>query len=35
MAEVYVWSVTAQQADKRMDCLLAEEMDISRSPSNG
>lgn len=31
MAEVYVWSVTAQQADKRMDCLLAEEMDISRS----
>ena len=31
MAETYVWTVTAQQAGKRMDSLLAEEMDISRS----
>ena len=31
MAETYVWSVTAEQANKRLDSLLAEEMDISRS----
>lgn len=31
MADIYVWSVTAEQAGKRLDSLLAEEMDISRS----
>ena len=31
MAEEYVWSVTAEQAGKRLDVVLAEEMDISRS----
>ena len=31
MAETYIWSVTAEQAGKRLDSLLAEEMDISRS----
>lgn len=31
MAEMYVWAVTAEQAGKRLDTLLAEEMDISRS----
>lgn len=31
MADIYVWSITAEQASKRLDVLLAEEMDISRS----
>ena len=31
MAETYVWSITAEQAGKRLDSILAEEMDISRS----
>lgn len=31
MAEVYVWSISAEQIGKRLDCLLAEAMDISRS----
>lgn len=31
MAENYIWSITAEQVGKRLDCLLAEEMDISRS----
>ena len=31
MAEKYVWFITAEQADKRLDSVLAEEMDISRS----
>ena len=31
MAEQYIWIVTAEQAGKRLDSLLAEEMDISRS----
>ena len=31
MAEQYIWIVTAEQACKRLDSLLAEEMDISRS----
>ena len=31
MAETYVWSITAVQSGKRMDSVLAEEMDISRS----
>ena len=31
MAEEYVWSVTAEQAGKRLDVVLAEEMDVSRS----
>ena len=31
MAEEYVWLITAEQAGKRLDSVLAEEMDISRS----
>ena len=31
MAEEYTWSVAAEQAGKRLDSMLAEEMDISRS----
>ena len=31
MAEEYVWIVTAEQAGQRLDSLLAQEMDISRS----
>lgn len=31
MAEEYVWLVTAEQAGQRLDSLLAQEMDISRS----
>ena len=31
MAEQYVWQITDEQAGKRLDSLLAEEMDISRS----
>ncbi len=31
MAEIYIWSITAEQVGKRLDSLLAEEMDISRS----
>ena len=31
MAETYIWCITAAQAGKRLDSLLAEEMDISRS----
>ena len=31
MAEAYVWSISAEQAGKRLDSVLAEEMDISRS----
>ena len=31
MAEVYAWSITNDQVGKRLDSLLAEEMDISRS----
>lgn len=31
MAEVYTWFVTAEQVGKRLDSLLAEVMDISRS----
>ena len=31
MAEEYIWSVTAEQVGKRLDVVLAEEMDISRS----
>ncbi len=31
MAEEYIWSVTAEQAGKRLDAVLAQEMDISRS----
>jgi len=31
MAEEYIWSVTSEQSGKRLDGVLAEEMDISRS----
>lgn len=31
MAEVYEWVITAQQAGNRLDAVLAQEMDISRS----
>lgn len=31
MADMYVWRITANQAGKRMDTVLAEIMDISRS----
>lgn len=31
MDEVYCWSVTAEQAGKRLDAVLAQEMDISRN----
>lgn len=31
MAETYIWSITPEQAGKRLDIVLAEEMDISRS----
>ena len=31
MADSYVWQITADQAGKRLDSVLAEEMDISRS----
>ena len=31
MADIYNWIIATEQADKRMDSLLAEEMDISRS----
>lgn len=35
MTEIYVWSITAEQVGKRLDSLLAEEMDISRSTVQG
>ena len=31
MADVYEWQITAEQSAKRLDAVLAEEMDISRS----
>ena len=31
MSEVYVWEITAEQSQKRLDAVLAGEMDISRS----
>lgn len=31
MADVYEWQITAEQSSKRLDAVLAEEMDISRS----
>lgn len=31
MADTYVWSITAEQEGKRLDSVLAEEMDVSRS----
>ena len=31
MAELYEWEITAEQAGTRLDALLAEELDISRS----
>ena len=31
MADIYTWNITASQAGNRLDSVLAEEMDISRS----
>lgn len=31
MAETYIWLISPEQADKRLDSVLADEMDISRS----
>lgn len=31
MADTYVWHITAPQADKRLDAVLAQELDISRN----
>ncbi|MBR5475088.1 MAG: hypothetical protein IKU83_06745, partial [Lachnospiraceae bacterium] len=35
MAEQYVWSIRADQAEQRLDSVLSKELDISRSIAQG